>query len=243
MPECRSRLPATPHRRTYRLASARESCPTGRRMPMSAPTAIRAYDPFDYAIHEDPYPVYAWMREHAPVYRNEERDFWALSRHADVVAALKTRAVLQPQRHLAGAELWGPAAVRPVSSSPWTHPITALPRLSTTRSAAPGRRLEAEIRELARQRLEPLRDLRRSTSPPNSRRPAERRRLRAARHPGRGLGPIRADTDQLNQRADGRRNAGQSRRGPSPRRLLRHAGHVLRRSPAEDLTSACSQPR
>src|SRR4029450_7762706 len=47
------------------------------------------YDPFDYAVQEDPYPVFAWMREHAPLYRNEKRDFWALSRYADVSAALR----------------------------------------------------------------------------------------------------------------------------------------------------------
>jgi hypothetical protein len=48
-----------------------------------------AYDPFSYQVQEDPYPIYAWMREHAPVYRNEARDFYALSRHADVLAALR----------------------------------------------------------------------------------------------------------------------------------------------------------
>lgn len=45
------------------------------------------YDPFDYQVQADPYPVYAWLRDHAPVYRNEQIDFWALSRHADVAAA------------------------------------------------------------------------------------------------------------------------------------------------------------
>lgn len=47
------------------------------------------YDPYAYAIHEDPYPVYAQLREHAPVYWNERVGFWALSRHADVLAAFK----------------------------------------------------------------------------------------------------------------------------------------------------------
>ena len=28
--------------------------------------AAVVYDPFDYRMHEDPYPIYAWMREHAP---------------------------------------------------------------------------------------------------------------------------------------------------------------------------------
>lgn len=48
---------------------------------------INDYSPFDYEVQEDPYPVYAWLRESAPVYRNDHADFWALSRHADVAAA------------------------------------------------------------------------------------------------------------------------------------------------------------
>jgi hypothetical protein len=47
------------------------------------------YNPFDYAIHEDPYPTYARLRKEAPVYRNDDLDFWALSRHADVVACFR----------------------------------------------------------------------------------------------------------------------------------------------------------
>jgi cytochrome P450 len=48
-----------------------------------------AFDPWDYAIHEDPYPTYARLRAEEPVYRNEKLDFWALSRHADVLAAFR----------------------------------------------------------------------------------------------------------------------------------------------------------
>jgi cytochrome P450 len=47
------------------------------------------YSPYAYEIHEDPYPVYARLRAEAPVYRNDEFDFWALSRHADVLAAFR----------------------------------------------------------------------------------------------------------------------------------------------------------
>jgi cytochrome P450 family 142 subfamily A polypeptide 1 len=35
----------------------------------------------------DPFPAYAWMREHAPVYHDDGNDLWALTRHADVKAA------------------------------------------------------------------------------------------------------------------------------------------------------------
>ena len=53
---------------------------------------MREYDPYAYEIHEDPYPVYAELREHAPLYRNERLGFWALSRHADVLAAFRDSA-------------------------------------------------------------------------------------------------------------------------------------------------------
>jgi cytochrome P450 len=48
-----------------------------------------SYSPYAYEIHEDPYPVYARLRAEAPVYRNDELDFWALSRHEDVLAAFR----------------------------------------------------------------------------------------------------------------------------------------------------------
>jgi hypothetical protein len=47
------------------------------------------FDPYDYAIHEDPYPTYAELRANAPVYFNHDHGFWALSRHADVAAAFR----------------------------------------------------------------------------------------------------------------------------------------------------------
>ncbi len=47
------------------------------------------YNPYDWKIHDDPYPAYAALRSQAPVYHNEEIDFWALSRHADVLAAFR----------------------------------------------------------------------------------------------------------------------------------------------------------
>ncbi len=41
-------------------------------------------DPYSYDFHEDPYPFYKRLRDEAPLYRNDELNFWALSRHADV---------------------------------------------------------------------------------------------------------------------------------------------------------------
>lgn len=50
---------------------------------------VVSYDPYSSAIQEDPYPVYAALRDRCPVYHDEERDFWALSRYEDVQAALR----------------------------------------------------------------------------------------------------------------------------------------------------------
>lgn len=46
-------------------------------------------DPYSYDFHEDPYPYYKRLRDEAPLYRNDELDFWALSRHADVHAGFR----------------------------------------------------------------------------------------------------------------------------------------------------------
>jgi cytochrome P450 len=44
-------------------------------------------DPFSHEFHEDPYPVYRWLRDNDPCYRNDEVGFFALSRYADVLDA------------------------------------------------------------------------------------------------------------------------------------------------------------
>ncbi|WP_235738610.1 cytochrome P450 [Nocardioides alcanivorans] len=46
-------------------------------------------DPYDYAFQADPYPVYARLREHEPLHHNPAHDLWAITRHADVSAALR----------------------------------------------------------------------------------------------------------------------------------------------------------
>jgi cytochrome P450 len=45
------------------------------------------FDPFSDTFFDDPYKTYAALRDTAPVYFNEKYGFYALSRHADVVAA------------------------------------------------------------------------------------------------------------------------------------------------------------
>ena len=56
---------------------------------MSSLTAELSYDPFAELGVEDPYPLYARLRDEAPAYHNPDRDFWALSRFEDVQAAAR----------------------------------------------------------------------------------------------------------------------------------------------------------
>jgi cytochrome P450 len=42
------------------------------------------YDPYDFEIDTDPYPVWKRLRDEAPLYYNENHDFYALSRFDDV---------------------------------------------------------------------------------------------------------------------------------------------------------------
>lgn len=51
---------------------------------MTAPAADVYYDPFDFEIDTDPYPVWRRLREERPLYYNERYDFFALSRYHDV---------------------------------------------------------------------------------------------------------------------------------------------------------------
>jgi cytochrome P450 len=46
------------------------------------------YDPYDFGIDADPYPLWRRMREEAPLYYNERYDFFALSRFDDVERGL-----------------------------------------------------------------------------------------------------------------------------------------------------------
>ena len=56
-------------------------------MSVGSDTAIY-YDPYDFEIDADPYPVWRRMRDEQPLYYNEKYDFYALSRFDDVERGL-----------------------------------------------------------------------------------------------------------------------------------------------------------
>jgi cytochrome P450 len=123
--------------------------------------ALSAYDPFDYRMHENPFPTYAWLRANAPLYHNEQRGFWALSRYADVEHALSNSALFSARNGISlEPELWDPQAAKRIlfhAMDPPEH--GAYRRLAasafTPRNVAG---MEPRIRELARARLARLSD-------------------------------------------------------------------------------------
>ncbi|MDF2704681.1 cytochrome P450 [Nonomuraea muscovyensis] len=50
---------------------------------------MEAFNPFDPVVNENPYPFYAWLREHDPAHYSDVLDAFVLSRHADVAAAFR----------------------------------------------------------------------------------------------------------------------------------------------------------
>src|SRR5215472_14140326 len=53
----------------------------------SITSQVIEYDPFSQEFQADPFPVYRWMRDQAPVFYSEKWNWWALSRFEDVRAA------------------------------------------------------------------------------------------------------------------------------------------------------------
>ncbi|MEV0028329.1 cytochrome P450 [Nocardia sp. NPDC050793] len=71
------------------------------------------YSPYDFDVHRDPYPYYARLRAEAPVFHNPADDFYALSRHADIVAALRDSDRYSSVNGLRmEPAFWGPQAER-----------------------------------------------------------------------------------------------------------------------------------
>jgi cytochrome P450 len=47
------------------------------------------FDPLSYAAYDHPYEIYRQLRDEAPVYYNERRNLWIVSRYYDVKACLR----------------------------------------------------------------------------------------------------------------------------------------------------------
>ncbi|TDC19448.1 cytochrome P450 [Actinomadura bangladeshensis] len=125
------------------------------------PAAQVSYSPFDYAVHEDPYPFYERLREEAPVYRNDELGFWALSRHADVAAAFRDHATFSSSHGVSlEPSAWGPHAHRTMSFLALDPPRHTRMRALVSKGFTPRRVKEMAdgIRALTLRHLEPALD-------------------------------------------------------------------------------------
>jgi cytochrome P450 len=115
------------------------------------------FSPYDYAIHEDPYPTYARLRDEAPLYHNANDDFWALSRHADVTDGFRDTARLSSAQGVTlDASAYGPDAHRTSSFIAMDPPRHGQLRGLVSRAFTPRRveQLEPRIRDLARAHLD-----------------------------------------------------------------------------------------
>ncbi len=144
------------------------------------------YDMYSVEINVDPYPVYRRLREEAPIYYNDQHDFFAVSRFEDVEKGL-----LDAQTYISGkgaileiikADIDIPPGVI-IFEDPPTHTIhrRLLSRAFTPRRVA---ELEPKIREFCAHSLDPLVGAGWVRLHRRLRRPdADARHQHAARHP------------------------------------------------------------
>jgi cytochrome P450 len=119
------------------------------------------YDPYDYQVHEDPYPVYRALRDEAPVYRNPALDFWALSRHADVLAAFKDVETFSSRHGVSlDRDVFHPDADATMSFLAMDPPRHTRMRALVSRGFTPRRvsELEPRIRAIALEHLDACRE-------------------------------------------------------------------------------------
>jgi hypothetical protein len=115
------------------------------------------FSPYDYEIHEDPYPTYARLRDEAPLFHNPEVGFWALSRHADVVEAFRDSARFSSAHGVSlEPSAFGPDAHKTSSFIAMDPPMHGRMRGLVSRAFTPRRveKLEPDIRALARVHLD-----------------------------------------------------------------------------------------
>ncbi|WBO69717.1 cytochrome P450 (plasmid) [Streptomyces camelliae] len=116
------------------------------------------YSPYDEQLNVDPYPLYARLRETAPVHHNEDLDIWALSRHADVDAALRDSAGFSSANGpLLDSAIWGTDAHKVMSFNAMDPPEHTRTRALVSAVFSPRRMagLEPRIRDIVRTHLEP----------------------------------------------------------------------------------------
>ncbi|OBA80796.1 cytochrome [Mycobacterium sp. 1164966.3] len=126
-------------------------------MTTSTESHVR-FDPYDVELIADPYPMFARLRDEAPLYYNAEYDFFAVSRFADVNTALVDHVTFSSARgailELIKANLEIPSGML-IFEDPPIHDVhrKLLSRMFTPRKISA---LEPMIRQFCAQALDPL---------------------------------------------------------------------------------------
>jgi cytochrome P450 len=116
------------------------------------------FDPYDVDINANPYPSFARLRDEAPLYYNEQYDFYALSRFADVNKALVDHETFSSARGAIVELIKANIDIPPgtvIFEDPPIHDIhrKLLARMFTPRKV---NALEPKIREYCARALDPL---------------------------------------------------------------------------------------
>jgi cytochrome P450 len=117
------------------------------------------YDPYDTMLCEDPYPAFTRLREEAPLYYNERYDFYALSRFADVKAALTDPESFRSHRGVILEMIQQNVEIPPgtlIHDEGQLHTIhrSLLSRVFTPKALTA---IEPQVREICARRLDELR--------------------------------------------------------------------------------------
>jgi cytochrome P450 len=116
-------------------------------------------DPYDYDFHEDPYPYYKRLRDEAPLYHNPDLGFWALSRHADVLAGFRNSTTLSNREGVSLDPISrGPHASKTMSFLAMDDPDHLRLRTLVSKGFTPRRirELEPRVTELAVKHLDAM---------------------------------------------------------------------------------------
>jgi cytochrome P450 len=116
------------------------------------------FDPYDVELNADPYPMFRRLRDEQPLYYNEQYDFYALSRFADVNKALVDYETFSSARGAIVELIKANIEIPPgtvIFEDPPIHDVRRklLARMFTPRKI---NALEPKIREFCAQSLDPL---------------------------------------------------------------------------------------
>jgi cytochrome P450 len=116
------------------------------------------YDPWDPATNADPYPTWRRLREEAPLYYNEQHDFYALSRFDDVERALIDRETYISSRGVVLEMIQAGVSMPRGFFISEDDPLHRLHRKVVSRLFSPKAisELEPKIREYCARSLDPL---------------------------------------------------------------------------------------